>query len=482
MRKILPLFLITLLIISAFASCSKKKVQIKTEDDTKTETLIGEGDNNSDENSGNEGTTENGGNGGSSSNEGTTENGGNGGSSSNGGTTENGGNGGANSNGGTTENGGNGGANSNGGTTENGGNGDNGNGNTSENGNNAFPSTYTPISNVEDLSKITLNGDYYLNGNIDMGGAKWTPIGTEASPFTGNLDGNGYTISNFVINDNSKCVGFIGANNGIVKNLKLKNFEISATNDTSSLFIGSLVGLNNGSVKACSAEGTLSGTVTSSGFESSVAIGGIIGYNNSGTVEECFANCTVSSNSTSKLSCAGGLIGFLKSGNIENCYATGTVEANYGASVTDKNSAAAGGLVGHNSAGVITNCYATGTAKAISDPNGVSFAGGLIGSNMSTVTNCYSIGNVTAIANTDSYSSCGGALCGYMDPELTIPFTNSYYFNGQTVTASAPYTCGTEKTLDELKSTDFHTSTLKWSSEIWSFTEGALPTLKALNN
>ena len=135
MRKILPLFLITLLIISAFASCSKKKVQIKTEDDTKTETLIGEGDNNSDENSGNEGTTENGGNGGSSSN---------------------------------------------GGTTENGGNGDNGNGNTSENGNNAFPSTYTPISNVEDLSKITLNGDFYLNGNIDMGGAKWTPIGTEA--------------------------------------------------------------------------------------------------------------------------------------------------------------------------------------------------------------------------------------------------------------------------------------------------------------
>ena len=54
MRKILPLFLITLLIISAFASCSKKKVQIKTEDDTKTETLIGEGDNNSDENSDNE--------------------------------------------------------------------------------------------------------------------------------------------------------------------------------------------------------------------------------------------------------------------------------------------------------------------------------------------------------------------------------------------------------------------------------------------
>ena len=478
MRKISALFLISLLIISAFASCGKKAVQIQTEDDTKSETLIGEDDDNTeDSNTDGEGN-------GSTDGEGNNTDGGN--NNTNGGNNNtNGGNStdGNGGNSGTAEGGdsGNTGNNSNSDNNGNNGDGDNNNTDGDNNGNNNFPSTYTPINSIEELKEITLSGDYYLNGNIDMNGAEWTPIGTEASPFTGNLDGNGYTISNFVINDNSKCVGLFGANDGTVQNLKLKNFEMSATNDTSSLFIGSLIGLNNGSVKACSAEGTLSGTVTSSVVESSVAIGGIIGYNNAGTVEECFANCTVNSNSTSKLSCAGGLIGFLKKGNVTNCYATGDVKANYNALVNDKNSAAAGGLIGHNSSeGIITNCYASGTAKAVADPNGVSFAGGLIGSNMSTVTNCYSIGNVTAIANTDSYSSCGGALCGYMDLESNIPFTNSYYSNVQTVTASSPYTCGTEKTLDELKSTDFHTSTLKWSSEIWSFTEGALPTLKAL--
>ena len=480
MRKISALFLISLLIISAFASCGKKAVQIQNEDDTKAETLIGEDDDNTEDGNSN---TDGEGNG-STDGEGSNTDGGN--NNTNGGNSTDG-NGG---NSGTAEGGDSGNTGNNSNSDNNGNNGDGGNNNTDgegsntdgdNNGNNNFPSTYTPINSIEELKEITLSGDYYLNGNIDMNGAEWTPIGTEASPFTGNLDGNGYTISNFVINDNSKCVGLFGANDGTVQNLKLKDFAINVTNNTGSLFIGSVVGHNNGSVKACSAEGTLSGTVTSSVFESSVAIGGIIGYNNAGTVEECFANCTVNSNSTSKLSCAGGLIGFLKKGNVTNCYATGDVKANYNALVNDKNSAAAGGLIGHNSSeGIITNCYASGTAKAVADPNGVSFAGGLIGSNMSTVINCYALGDINAIANTDSYSSYGGALCGYIDPDLDVTITNSYYSNEQTVTASSPYTCGTKKTLDELKSTDFHTSTLKWSSEIWSFTEGALPTLKAL--
>ena len=471
MKKLLAIFLISLLIISAFASCGKKPIQQpQTDDGTNGETLISDGDNNVDGDGSN---AENDGNGGNSGN---TDSSDNSGDSGNSGNTDSSDNSGDSGNSGNTDSSDNGGNSGNSGNTDSSDNG----GNSGENeNNNSFPSTYIPVNSVEDLKEISLGGDYYLNGDIDMDGAEWTPIGDEDSPFTGTFDGNGHTISNFVINGSSKCVGLFGANDGTVQNLKLKDFAINVTNNTSSLFIGSVVGHNNGSVKVCSAEGTLSGTVTSPDFESSVAIGGIIGYNNAGTVEECFANCTVNSNSTSKLSCAGGLIGFLKSGSIQNCYATGAVEANYSASITDKNSAAAGGLVGHNSAGVITNCYATGTTKAISDPNGVSFAGGLIGSNMSTVINCYALGDINSIANTDSYSSYGGALCGYIGPDLDVTITNSYYSNEQTVTASDSSAYGEGKATSELKSNDFHTSTLKWSSEIWCFTEGALPTLKA---
>ncbi len=102
------------------------------------------------------------------------------------------------------------------------------------------------ITTAEELSNIRLNlgEDYALGNDIDLSTiANWEPIGTLANPFTGTLDGNGYTISNLTINrpteDNVGLFGVInttkakhapGANSAlsepIVSNLLFTNASI----------------------------------------------------------------------------------------------------------------------------------------------------------------------------------------------------------------------------------------------------------------
>ena len=60
---------------------------------------------------------------------------------------------------------------------------------------------------------------YKLMGDIDLGGKVWTPVGYHTSDleyeacFSGTFDGNGHTISKFVINSANNayigCFGFV---------------------------------------------------------------------------------------------------------------------------------------------------------------------------------------------------------------------------------------------------------------------------------
>ena len=55
-----------------------------------------------------------------------------------------------------------------------------------------------------------LNGDYVLENNITLS-KEWEPIGTIDSPFTGTIDGKGFTIYGLKINrPEQNSVGFIG--------------------------------------------------------------------------------------------------------------------------------------------------------------------------------------------------------------------------------------------------------------------------------
>lgn len=86
------------------------------------------------------------------------------------------------------------------------------------------------------------NGEWFaLGADIDMNGVKFVPIGNTKNRFSSNFDGRGFTISNLspelvfedFSNNGNYCCGFFGAiGNAEVKNLRLKNVNITYTYDS----------------------------------------------------------------------------------------------------------------------------------------------------------------------------------------------------------------------------------------------------------
>ena len=104
------------------------------------------------------------------------------------------------------------------------------------------------ISTAEQLRQMELGGSYVLTGDIDLGGAVWTPM-----DFQGSLDGNGYQISNLTIAGNGENVGFFACLEGNVKNLHLENAKLDASGD----YAGFFAGVNMGTIENCTVTGTL---------------------------------------------------------------------------------------------------------------------------------------------------------------------------------------------------------------------------------
>ena len=112
------------------------------------------------------------------------------------------------------------------------------------------------ISTAEELAAISdnLSGNFVLTADIDLGGAEWTPIGSfvqmgqegeeaetpdSAYAFTGIFDGNGYTISNFTINQpEGWCVGLFGC----IANANVGNFRVENASTLGTTMVSDVVG------------------------------------------------------------------------------------------------------------------------------------------------------------------------------------------------------------------------------------------------
>lgn len=106
------------------------------------------------------------------------------------------------------------------------------------------------------------------------------PILTGTKAFTGSFDGGSFTISNLKINsDEFPAMGLFGyvASGAVLKNINLKDVEITSTYDPETACVGALAGYNAGTIQNCTVSGIVSGIVGSS-------IGGIAGKNE-GTIE-----------------------------------------------------------------------------------------------------------------------------------------------------------------------------------------------------
>lgn len=116
-----------------------------------------------------------------------------------------------------------------------------------------------------------------LNADIDLSGVAFETIPV----FNGTFDGAGHTISGFDYVGDGYVVGLFRyiESSGVVQNLTLKG-NISSENEKEC--IGSICGINYGTVRNCTFQGTVSGRDT---------VGGIVGINeNTGTLSNCSVN------------------------------------------------------------------------------------------------------------------------------------------------------------------------------------------------
>lgn len=175
----------------------------------------------------------------------------------------------------------------------------------------------------------------------------WTSVGTETTPYTGTVNGNGYSITGMTINQTTINAGFIGylGENGAVKNLKLKDVSVTTTMANA----GGLVGYSLSVIENCAVEG---GTISSSPGQA----GGIVGraegkYSAPALIVACHNTAAVSG----KIN-VGGIIGLAYDySKIIACYNSG--------SITHTDGWRCGGIVGvFGYSGTYLCCnYNTGT-------------------------------------------------------------------------------------------------------------------------
>ncbi|WP_163215481.1 hypothetical protein [Bacteroides sp. 519] len=173
--------------------------------------------------------------------------------------------------------------------------------------------------------------------DIDLEGKEWTPIGSSATPYQGVYNGAGHTIKGLKITSNYDHQGLFGHTEGAtLTGINLINPSINGK-----IYIGALVGQSNTGthISNCSVQGGI--------IEGFGGIGALVGQNK-GTIAACYAdNITVIATDNT----AGGLVGYNNSGTIAYSYAIGTVNTPN----------VKGALVGANNDGTITSCYAITT-------------------------------------------------------------------------------------------------------------------------
>jgi hypothetical protein len=236
-----------------------------------------------------------------------------------------------------------------------------------------------PISTQDDLINIknNLSGSYKLTGDITLTG-KWTPIGSSAAPFTGILDGDGYTISGLDINDGS--IPYLGlfsviGDGGTVQNMTVDGTVIGAKN-----YIGAIAGTNKGTIKNCINKVNVSGSTTGQ------YVGGIVGSVEGTSTQSAKVTGCVNVGNIEGKNYVGGIAGQGKYADITYCYNVGTI------SDTIKGARFAG-LVGFStSGGKLSRSYNLGQINIKYGSTAATLVGWLNGMSMDR---CYWLSDVT---------------------------------------------------------------------------------------
>ena len=171
---------------------------------------------------------------------------------------------------------------------------------------------------------------------------KWTPIGTGVYHFfDGTFDGDGHTVSGIYINNTSDSQGLFGyVCYGTIKNVGVERSYVKGNHG-----IGGVIGYNVlGTVNQCYNRGNISGEYS---------IGGVVGYLD-GTINQCYNGGNISGKDD-----VGGVVGYLD-GTVDQCYNRGNISGKCDV----------GGVAGYNVYGEVFDCYYLNTCVENSNTYG----------------------------------------------------------------------------------------------------------------
>jgi hypothetical protein len=279
-----------------------------------------------------------------------------------------------------------------------------------------------PIAYPEDLEAIgdspeALSRSYVLIRDIDLTDYQTLDNSFINGTFSGNLSGQGFTISNLTINaPSSNEVGlFKNISGAFIENLIIDSFNVTGDFATGSL-IGKIIGGHN----------TVSSiTITNSSISGDGAVGGLIGENvgDALTINNVTNYATVSSTGSR----TGGILG--RSVNEVNISRV----LNYG--LVTSSSGYTGGIAGRFEGNSIVTISEAGNFGLISSVG--SDAGGLVGGttgnsspvNQMIIENSFNVGTVEI---TGSFNNSAGIL-GFSDNSIIT--LSSIYSAGNVTTA-----------------------------------------------
>lgn len=298
---------------------------------------------------------------------------------------------------------------------------------------------------------------FKLMADVDMSaytGTQYRIIGTGwDKAFTGTFDGDGHVLRNltYTTAGSVNCVGVFGyTQNATIRNLGVDNVLIQGHN-----YVGGLVGIHNsGTITACYAIGSVSGHKD--------MIGGLVGLNGwAGTITACYADGAVSTtlysfyvgglvgknDGTVKTCCAiglvsgeayvGGLVGYNSTGTITDCYSAGFVSGTF--------PTLTGGLVGMNSASLNSCLWDTQTSGQ-SDGVGDGSSAGTAGK---TTAEMQTLATFTD-AGWDFTESDGDAADWWMTANHYPKLACEFPFDGGSGTAEDPYQIRTAKHMNAI--------------------------------
>lgn len=272
-----------------------------------------------------------------------------------------------------------------------------------------------------------------ITSNIDMNKHEWAYCNT----FDGELNGNGYCISNIHCNLTYTNTGTYYAaifrnltETGIIHNIKFNNVSISVSNEYGQGYAGGITSTNYGVIHDCEVDGYVSAYYkgSTSAYIAEYYAGGISAYNY---------------------------------GTIINCTHSGEVES-LPHHFNRYHKAYAGGIAGKNE-GIVANCINYGSVYAkvgynSSDWNvGGSFpyawAGGICGTSTTVIQNTVNFANITStsyqIGSTPGKNAYADGICA------SGSCLNSYYSSSLIISAPSISKNGLMLSINQLRNKDF---------------------------